>query len=193
MRPSQVPYPDRVLSTLLSKTTRSSAALLMFFALVAAVPALASAHGELVASSPTPGETVGRVVHIDLVFSTPVSDWSLSVNRPNGEPLAGEAVLKAASYVSFETAPLTEEGQYIVVFTGIDSDGDVLDRAYAFSFEEGAPDPTELPVDLSVLLPDEGWAWWYYALLFAGVVAVAVLAGLLAEKVRRLRALEAAS
>lgn len=147
----------------------------------------------MVASSPTPGETVGRVVHIDLVFSTPISDWTLGVNRPNGEPLEGQAVLKAASYVSFETAPLTEEGQYIVVFTGLDSDGDVLDRAYAFTFEEGAPNPEELPVDLSVLLVDEGLPWWNYALLLVAVVVIATLAGLLAEKIRRLRALESAA
>jgi len=182
-----------VQSILLSKAVRSGAAFLVLLALIVTVPGPAGAHGEMVASSPTPGETVGRVVHIDLVFSTPVSNWSLTVNRPNGEPLEGQAVLKAPSYVSFETAPLTEEGQYIVVFTGIDSDGDVLDRAYAFSFEEGAPNPAELPVDLSVLLVDEGWAWWYYALLFVGVVVIAALTGLLAEKVRRLRALEAAS
>lgn len=159
---------------------------------MAVLPVGAGAHGEMVASSPTPGETVGRVVHIDLVFSTPVSDWSLTVSRPNGEPLEGQAVLKAASYVSFETAPLAEEGQYIVTFTGLDSDGDVLDRAYAFTFEEGAPNPEELPVDLSVLLVDEGLPWWNYALLLAAVVVIAGLAGLLAEKVRRLRALESA-
>lgn len=165
----------------------------MLLGLIAALPVGAGAHGEMVASSPTPGETVGRVVHIDLVFSTPISDWTLSVNRPNGDPLDGQAVLKAASYVSFETAPLTEEGQYIVVFTGLDSDGDVLDRAYAFTFEEGAPNPEELPVDLSVLLVDEGLPWWNYALLLVAVLVIAALAGLLAEKIRRLRALESAA
>ena len=165
----------------------------MLLALLAVVPTDAGAHGELVASSPTPGETVGSVAHIDLVFSTPVFDWTFTVDRPDGEPLEGTAVEKAASYLSYEIAPLVDEGQYIVRYSATDSDGDLVEGAYAFSFEEGAPQPTELPVDLSVLLVDEAWPWWNYALLFAGVVVIAVLAGLLAEKLRRLRALEAAS
>ncbi len=165
----------------------------MFFALITAMPAEAGAHGELVASSPTPGEDVGRVVHIDLVFSTPVFDWSVTVDRPDGEPLEGTAVEKAASYLSYEVAPLVDEGQYIVRYSATDTDGDLVEGAYAFTFQEGAPQPTELPVDLSVLIPDEGWPWWNYALLFIGVVVIAVLAGLLAEKIRRLRAMEAVS
>jgi methionine-rich copper-binding protein CopC len=150
----------------------------------------AGAHGEVVGASPSPGETVGRVVHIDVIFSTRVSEWELTVDRPDGEPLAGQAVQKADSYLSFETAPITEEGQYIVRYSGIDDDGDLLEGAYAFVFEEGAPPPAEMPVDLSVL-EDDGWAWWWYALLMGGVVIIAALAGLLAEKLRRLRAISA--
>lgn len=116
----------------------------------------------------------------------------MSVERPDGEPLAGTAVEKAASYLSYEVAPLVDEGQYIVRYSATDSDGDLVEGAYAFTFTEGAPQPTELPVDLSVLIVDEGWAWWTYALLLGGVVVVAALAGLLAEKVRRLRVLQAA-
>lgn len=153
-----------------------------------AVPA--GAHGEVVGASPSPGETVGRVVHIDVIFSTRVSEWELTVDRPDGEPLAGQAVQKADSYLSFETAPITEEGQYIVRYSGIDDDGDLLEGAYAFVFEEGAPPPAEMPVDLSVL-EDDGWAWWLYALLMGGVVMIAGLGGLLAEKLRRLRAASA--
>jgi methionine-rich copper-binding protein CopC len=178
---------------MLSKVTRSGAALLMLLASIAATPAMAGAHGELVASSPTPGEEVGSVAHIDLVFSTPILDWTLSVDRPDGQPLEGAAVEKAASYLSYEVAPLVDEGQYIVRYSAVDTDGDLVEGAYAFTFEAGAPQPTELPVDLSVLISDEGWPWWNYALLFAGVVAIAVLAGLLAEKTRRLRVLQAAS
>jgi len=185
------PYPDLVLSSLISKAARSGAAVLVMFALIGSVPA--GAHGELVASSPTPGEDVGTVAHIDLVFSTPISDWSLTVERPDGEPLAGTAVEKAASYLSYEVAPLVDEGQYIVRYSAVDTDGDLVEGAYAFTFEEGAPRPTELPVDLSVLRPSEGWPWWNYALLFAGVMIIAVMAGLLAEKLRRLRALEASA
>lgn len=156
-----------------------------------ASPGSASAHGELVASSPTPGELVGNVVHIDLVFSTPVFDYTFTVERPDGEPLEGAVVEKAPSYLSYETAPLSDEGQYIVRYSATDSDGDLVEGAYAFTFEVGAPNPTELPVDLSVLLVDEGLPWWNYALLLVGVVVIAVLAGLLAEKIRRLRALDA--
>lgn len=145
------------------------------------------AHGELVAASPSPGEIVGSVVHIDLIFSTRVSEWDLTVDRPDGSPLAGQAVQKADSYLSFEAAPVTEEGQYIVRYSGIDDDDDLIQGAYAFVIEEGAPRPSELPIDLSVL-EDDGWAWWLYALLMGGVVVVAALAGLLAEKLRRLRA-----
>ena len=145
------------------------------------------AHGELVAASPSPGEIVGGVVHIDLIFSTRVSEWDLTVDRPDGSPLAGQAVQKADSYLSFETAPVTEEGQYIVRYSGVDDDNDLIQGAYAFVIEDGAPQPAELPVDLAVL-DEGGWAWWLYALLMGGVVVVAALAGLLAEKLRRLRA-----
>ncbi len=164
---------------------------LVFLAIaVAGLAAPAGAHGELVGTSPSPGETVGSVVHIDVIFSTRIGEWELTVARPDGEPLAGEALQKADSYLSFETAPITEEGQYIVRYSGIDDDGDVLEGAYAFVFEEGAPPPAELPVDLS-LLEDNGWSWWLYVLLMVGVVGIAALAGLLAEKVRRLRAIPA--
>ena len=158
--------------------------------LVSASPA--AAHGELVASSPQPGETVGTASHIDLVFSTGVSDWVVSVEQPSGDPVDGTVVQKADPYLSFETVPLEAEGQYIVRYSGIDSDGDILQGAYAFVVEEGAPGPVELPVDLVVLQPT-GTAWWTYAFLMLGVVVIAVLAGLLAEKIRRLRTLSAAA
>lgn len=154
---------------------------------------LVGAHGELVAQSPAPGEDVGSVAHIDLVFSTPVFDWSLDVERPDGQPLDGFAVQKADSFLSYEVAPLSLEGQYIVRYSATDTDGDLVEGAYAFSFVDGAPAPAELPVDLAVLAPDESTPWWFYALLFAGVVVIAVLAGLLAEKIRRLRAIERAA
>ena len=185
-----------MLSSLTPTVTRGAARLATFaivlLGLIATLPANAGAHGELVASSPTPGETVGSAVHIDLVFSTPVFEWSLTVERPDGEPLEGIAVEKAASYLSYETAPLTEEGQYIVRYTAIDSDSDVIEGAYAFVVEEGAPSPEELPVDLSVLIPDESLPLWNYAVLFAAVLVIAALAGLLAEKIRRLRAVKPA-
>jgi len=167
---------------------------------VIVVPALlmlsvspAGGHGELVASSPAPGEDVRGVAPIDLIFSTPVSDWSLDVERPDGSPLDGFAVQKAPSFLSYEVAPLSDEGQYIVRYSATDSDEDLVEGAYAFTFEVGAPAPAPMPVDLAVLAPDESTSWWFYALLFAGVVVIAVLAGLLAEKIRRLRALERAA
>lgn len=146
----------------------------------------AGAHGELVGASPAPGETVGRAAHIDLVFSTAMSDWQLTVDRPTGDPLDGLAVQKADQLLSFETPALSEPGQYIVRYSGTDSDGDLIEGAYAFVFEEGAPPPADLPIDLSVL-DDDGWPWWMYGFLMLGVVVIAVLSGLLAEKLRRLR------
>ncbi len=152
----------------------------------------AAAHGELVASSPKPGETVGTAVHIDLVFSTTMTDWTLTVEGPDGEPVEGSAVQKASSFLSYEAVPLSAAGQYIVRYSGIDSDNDVLEGAYAFVVEDGAPPPAELPDDL-VIFQSTGWAWWVYALLLLGVLVVAVLAGLLAEKVRRLRTIPPAA
>lgn len=112
-------------------------------------------------------------------------DWQLTVDSPSGDPLGGVAVQKADQLLSFETPALTAEGQYIVRYSGIDSDGDLIEGAYAFVFEQGAPPPVDLPIDLSVL--DDGWSWWVYGVLLLGVVVIAVLVGLLAEKVRRLR------
>lgn len=157
---------------------------LLVTVLVPAAPV--AAHGELVGASPGPGETVGRAAHIDLVFSTGMSDWQLTVERPTGEPLDGSAVQKADQLLSFETPALSEEGQYIVRYSGIDSDGDVIEGAYAFVFETGAPPPADLPVDLS-LLDDDSWPLWIYGVLMGGVAVIAVLTGLLAEKLRRLR------
>ncbi len=170
------------------RVARLAGAAIVFLGLIAALPVSAGAHGELVASSPTPGETVGSAVHIDLVFSTPIFEWSLTVERPDGEPLEGIAVEKAASYLSYEVAPLSDEGQYIVRYSAVDSDDDLIEGAYAFVVEEGAPSPQDLPVDLSVLIPEDGFPLWKYALLFGAVVVIAALAGLLAEKIRRLRA-----
>lgn len=146
----------------------------------------AAAHGELVGASPGPGETVGRAAHIDLVFSTEMFDWQVTVDGPSGEPLDGLAVQKADQLLSYETSALSEEGQYIVRYSGIDSDGDVVEGAYAFVFQQGAPPPADLPIDLSALR-DDGWPWWMYGILILGVMVIAVLAGLLAEKLRRLR------
>lgn len=165
------------------------ALVVLSFTLVAATPA--AAHGERIASSPAPGEVVGKVTHIDLVFSTAVHDWTLTVEKPDSSMLDGQAIQKANPYLSFETAPLTDEGQYIVRYSGIDEDNDVVEGAYAFTYEIGAPNPAPLGVDFSALNRDEGWGWWIYALMMAGVVAIAVLAGLLAEKMRRLRAIAA--
>lgn len=149
----------------------------------------AAAHGELVGTQPSPGERVGPVLHIDLVFSTEMFDWSLTVEGPDGEPLDGQAVQKAGQFLSYETTRTETEGQYIVRYSGIDDDGDLIEGAYAFIVEADGPAPAEMAVDLSVL-DDDSLPWWNYALLMVGIVVIAVLAGLLAEKMRRLRALE---
>ncbi len=152
-----------------------------------AAPALA--HGELVGSSPSPGERVGKVTHIDLVFSTAVFDFAVELEAPDGAMLPGQTVQKADPLLSFETAPLTDPGQYIVHYELTDDDGDRLDGAYAFLIEEGAPGPEGLAIDVSGLLDDDGTDWLLYGVLMAGVVVIAILGGLLAEKLRRLRAL----
>jgi methionine-rich copper-binding protein CopC len=149
------------------------------------------AHGELVASSPAPGETVGRASHIDLVFSTEIFDFEVTVTKPDGTQLAGTAVKKAPPYISFEAVPLVDEGEYVVVYSGTDTDGDRIENAYAFSVEAGAGPPAPLPVDLSVFAESEETSIWFYVIVMAGVVVVAVLAGLLAERLRKLRQLRA--
>ena len=156
-------------------------------AAILSAPTSAFAHGELVAASPVAGETVGRAPHNDLWFSTPVADWTLTVEQPDKTLLAGKAVQKAPPYLSFEAVALTQEGVHIVRYSTFDSDGDVLEGAYTFTYEQGGPGPTPLGVDLAVLQGQEPTPWWYYAVLMGGVVVIAVLAGTLAEKYRRLR------
>lgn len=182
-------------SPILSRRTLRHAALAavvvvacLFFAV-----APAGGHGELVVSSPGPGETVGRASHIDLIFTTEVFDWTVEVDGPDGSPVRGTTVQKAPSWLSFEAVPLSEAGQYIVRYSAVDDDDDLVEGAYAFSFEEGGPAPSELPDDLLVLQDDSGWPLWWYGVLLLAVMLIAVLAGLLAEKLRRLRAVSSAA
>ena len=133
---------------------------------------------------------MGRATHVDLIFTTEMFDWEVTVEGPDGEMVGGTAVQKAESFLSFEAVPLDEMGQYIVRYSGIDDDGDLIEGAFAFVLEEGAPAPSGLPDDL-VVLQETGWPWWWYGLMLVGVVIIAGLAGLLAEKLRRLRRLSA--
>ena len=155
------------------------------------VPWVASvvfAHSGLVAASPGPGETVGGDVSVvQLFYGDIIVTFDATITRQaDGELLEAEAVMTSEITGELRLAePLFEPGEYAVRHTVLSIDNDVVEAAYLFSYESGAPEP------ILVFLPDaadSGLPWWGLALVGVGALIVIVLAVRLILSVCRARA-----
>ncbi|MEZ5340592.1 MAG: copper resistance protein CopC [Acidimicrobiales bacterium] len=158
-------------------------------ALVALAPARAFAHGDLIASSPFAGQTVGGDLSvIELVLSEDVQVRDVVLVGPDGDvPIT---VRQPAAYVvliDLDAGPT--EGPYRLDYTLtslVDSDNTA--GFLAFRYEAGAA-PALPVVGTTVVLVDTDRRQSVVALV--AVVVLVAGAGLVLAKWRRLRRLEA--
>lgn len=105
----------------------------------------AAAHTDLLQGSPGPAQrTGGTVDFIDLIFVEPVSNAVVTVEDPNGIPVAGTTTVADGQIIRFEMPALTETGRYIVRYTMDSADGDATEAAYFFTYHPDGTQPTRL-------------------------------------------------
>lgn len=99
----------------------------------------AQAHSEVFERAPALGQVVGGTVdHVDISFWNVVSEASIEVVDPNGQPIdVGETqVTTNGRITTVDFAPLTVEGRYTVNHVETSFDGDVQEGAFSFVFDQ---------------------------------------------------------
>ncbi len=173
-----------------SRSIRSLFAILGALILVIAPGAIASAHSSVVASSPGSLETVGgEVVRVDLIFNDGVEQAEMELEAPDGSIIPGTVEQRANNWLRYGFEPLSIEGQYVLRYSFISEDTDPVSDARAFRYSASAPEPFE--ITSSQLQPSEGPSIVFWIVSFVGLAVLAILAGLLAERTRKLRLVRA--
>lgn len=163
-------------------------AVLILFALPA------SAHSSLVTSSPSPGQTVGGELElIDMIFDAGVEDVVASVEAPDGAFLDVDVERPAENWIRIALETPASDGQYIVRYEFVSADGDPVESAYAFSYDEAAPEAIPHSQTTAVLVSSDGDRSPSLATLVSIGLAIGVLllATLLLIRLRELRAARA--
>ncbi len=163
--------------------------------LLLALASPAWAHGEIAAVSPGFGSEVGgEVADLDLYFTTGLTSVEVSLEAPDGSLVDGTIEQPEPSVARFVFDPLTQEGQYLVRYEMIDSDNDVIDGAFAFTYTVTAPPPADIASPASSFLieepPEDGASTALLAIVGVLTLVIVGLAVPLAEKLRRARELE---
>jgi methionine-rich copper-binding protein CopC len=120
---------------------RCSAVLALLVLVVSGLALPASAHTQVRAASPAPGETVtGTVDRVVIEFLDPVMPTpQIEVIGPDGEPVDGlgetEQTADDVAEVTFD--PLFEVGRYQVTYEYASLDGFPQEGSHEFTFEEG--------------------------------------------------------
>jgi methionine-rich copper-binding protein CopC len=155
------------------------AAVVALTALVTASPA--SAHSQLLQSSPGWGQVVGEpVTGVELAFSEPVTDIDVSVTDPNGAAVPGTIDGSGNLIVRFAfDEAISEPGRYEVNYEVVSADGDPTSTAYPFTFDPAAAPPitllpTEAPTDSGGRSPQTWVVLVAATVLAAGAVALMV-------------------
>ncbi len=168
-----------------------TAALLALCSLQLAPSALA--HAELRQSSPAAGETVGGAIH-----SIALQFFDLDVTKPQdarvfdaaGNELPGQTNREDQRIVIALVDPIPTEGDYLVTYAVNGLDGDYSEESFTFTWQEGAPEPAGITVDLTV---PTGFDTINFVLLLVGAALAAFIAQRFISAYREHKAAAAAS
>lgn len=161
----------------LRRARRAAPVLVLLVALLTLVaPLAASAHAELRQSSPQAGETVGGAVHsIALQFFglDLRQDQVAAVYDSAGNELQSQLNIQDERLVLALVDPITTPDEYLVTYTVHGVDGDTTDESFTFTWQDGAPAPAGITVDLTEPV---GFDTINYVLLLVGAAIAAFLA-----------------
>lgn len=151
------------------------AALAVVAVVVLATPDPALAHAELRQASPDRGETVGGAIH-----SITMQFFDLDLSKPQivevfdgaGNRLPAQLNNEGQRLVLALVDPITTPGEYVVTFQVSGVDGDFTQESFSFFWEEGAPEPKGITVDLTSPV---GFDTLNYVLILAGAALAAFL------------------
>ncbi|WP_420452123.1 copper resistance protein CopC [Ilumatobacter sp.] len=178
--PSAPPRPGAVSAIVTAIVTATA---LLVGATLAGSATPVAAHSGLAAASPGPGSVVGgEITEARLLYESIVVEARGSVSDPSGAELGSEVELVSEVEVRIVLdEALTVPGEHAVRHTVRSADGDVVEAAYLFTYEPGAPPPLLEFVD-----SDDG-AWWWPTVVVAavGVAVIGVLAARLIAATRR--------
>lgn len=155
------------------RTLLAALLLTLLSATVFTTPALA--HAELRQSSPDAGETVGGELHaIVMQF------FDLDLSKPQHAAIFDAAGNELQSHLNGEgqrlVLALIDEietpGEYLVTYAVNGVDGDFTEESFTFRYEEGAPEPKGITVDLTVPV---GFDTMNFILLIIGAAIAAFL------------------
>lgn len=119
---------------------------------IALVAPPAAAHAELRQSSPEADETVGGAVH-----SIALQFFDLDVTKPQAAHVFDGAGNELPSQLNREDQrlvialqdPITTADEYLVTYAVNGIDGDFSEESFSFRWEEGAPEPKGITVQLT--------------------------------------------
>jgi len=150
-------------------------ALAAVFATMFAPPA--SAHAELLQSSPRVNSVVGGEFHsIALQFGglDPTAEFRADLLDPAGQPI-GAPPVSEDSRIVIPIDPLVTPGSYTVSYTTVGADGDVTSETFTFRFDPSADEPEGITIEFGTQERIGLFGW----------VMVCVAAGLLGYLVHR--------
>lgn len=157
---------------------RTVAVVVLLLAVAGARPAVA--HSNLIASSPSPGATVGgRLERIQLEFDRGVIEvLEVTLEDLDGRLFAGRAEQLAPTFIEFELdeSP-SQPGDYIVRYSVLSDDGDLSPFGYVFTYDPDAAEAAPLAFEGAEPGEDGGTSTIIVALLVAGLIVGLVMAG----------------
>ena len=150
-------------------------ALAAVFAALVMSPVAASAHDQLVTSTPANGATVTTLPRtVVLNFEEPpVAGYTkVHITAPNGTDLSGGLPVTTGSRVTLSVRPSTAHGAYAIRWSLLSDDGHPVSGVIRFSVAASAT-PTASPAPSSTHTSAAGSTW-----IVPGLIGIAALAAL---------------
>lgn len=181
----------------------AGAAVIVSFFLVVALPGVAAAHNQLVASAPTNNQVLTTPPKaIILTFAEPsVPDSTkMTATSSDGAEVALVTPKTTGAKQSATWPADTPAGTYTVSWRSGADDGHVMSGSFRFSYTGASSSPTSTagPVPGPVAVPgtapvqpssgsstDGGFNWPWPAYLVIGILVLATAAGLILRRIRR--------
>lgn len=167
---------------------------IVVFAVVTALTLLAvhtpraSAHAELLQSSPAAGSIVGGEFHSIVLHFSDI-DWNgthvAELYGPDGAQVPTQAIVHERQRLTIPIEPLTVPGLYTVTYTTEGVDNDVITDSLSFRFDPAADRPTGITLSNG---GDAGFDWVGFGLLLVGAGLLAFLVARFVAAVREHRA-----